>query len=387
MGVISSLGIGVEENRLSLKQSKSGLRPMQYLDSVFQNQFYTGEVPYSTQDLQNKTRLFADKDYYRALYLAAIAIEELITQISIPKSKISIFSGTTTAGVTRTEQEYSAFSKNQTQPSVFLANMADCGSINRYLIEKFNFAPYNFTISTACSSASNAILLAVNKIRSGQIDFAICGGVDSLSRFTMNGFNSLKNMSAEPCKPFDRDRSGLNLGEAAAYLLLCKSDIADHLGLKKIATISGGGNANESYHMTGSDPRGTGALKSMERALARAGLSTSEIDHIHAHGTATTDNDIAEGNAIRSLFGEKAVFSSTKGLTGHTLAASGALNLIFSIIGIQENIIWGNQGFNNPDPDHGMIPVLENTKVDLKHIMVNSFGFGGNNTSIIISKA
>lgn len=386
MGLISALGTGVEENRLSLLQGISGLRPMSTLDSVFQKLAFVGEIPFNNAELKGISHQFSDDDYYRSLYMAGIAVNEILADLPVNRKNIHLFTGTTTAGVTKTEQEYKRFIFNQAIPSRNLASLADCGSINRILIEKYQFANYNYTISTACSSASNAILMAAQRIKSGQLDFAICGGVDSLSLFTLNGFNSLKNMSLEPCKPFDKYRSGLNLGEAAAYILICNAELASKWNLEPMAILSGGGNANESYHMTGSDPAGAGAQAAMQKALNDAHLNAAEINYINAHGTATLDNDIAEGNAIKSIFGSNASFSSTKAYTGHTLAASGAVNLIFSLLGMQEGIVWANLGFSEPDETHMMVPVLKNSRQNMNHIMVNSFGFGGNNTSIIISK-
>ena len=155
---------------------------------------------------------------------------------------------------------------------------------------------------------------------------------------------------------------------------------------RPLAILRGGANANETYHVTGSDPEGSGAYQVMKRALAVAGLDAVMVDYVHAHGTATRDNDLAEGRAVRKLFGDGAIFVSTKGYTGHTLAASGALNAVISLLGLNTNNIWGNINFKDEDPEIGISPLKDTLDRPHKNIMINSFGFGGNNCSLVISR-
>src|SRR5690606_8400871 len=189
------------------------------------------------------------------------------------------------------------------------------------------------TISTACSSSANSIMMAAQMIEDGLLRCAVAGGTDALSRFTLNGFNTLMIVDKELCQPFDKHRRGLNLGEGAAYLLIMSEALADELQLQKIAFVSGYANANDAYHQTASSPEGAGNQLAMRNALVRAGLQPEDISYINAHGTGTPNNDSAECAAIQNVF-ETACppFSSTKSYTGHTLAASGAVEAVFSTL-------------------------------------------------------
>jgi 3-oxoacyl-(acyl-carrier-protein) synthase len=224
------------------------------------------------------------------------------------------------------------------------------------------------TINTACSSSANAIMYGARFIRNGKARRAIVGGVDSLAKFTINGFNALHILSKENCIPFDEDRKGLNLGEGAAFLVLEKeSDVADK---KKYAVLSGYANANDSFHASSLSDEGTGPYKAMSDALSNAKLNPSQIDFINAHGTATENNDMVESFAMLRLFEKVPAFASTKVNTGHTLG--------------QE--LYPAIHFNKAIPDTGLIPVKSYQKIPLNNIMSNSFGFGGNCTSLIFSK-
>jgi 3-oxoacyl-[acyl-carrier-protein] synthase-1 len=226
-------------------------------------------------------------------------------------------------------------------------------------------------------------------IQQGLVERAICGGCDAMSRFTVNGFLSLKNVDKEPCKPFDQNRVGLNLGEGAGYLMLEKKADAVARGATILAEFTGYSNTNDAYHPTAPSPDGAGALRAMGQALDKARLQPSDIDYINAHGTATTNNDSAEGKAIERLFGsEDVVFSSTKPYTGHTLAAAGSIEAIFSIWAMEQGLVFPNLNFTTPMEEISITPVTElREQVPINHVLSNSFGFGGNNVSLVFSKA
>ena len=241
-------------------------------------------------------------------------------------------------------------------------------------------------MSTACSSAANAIILGAQMIAHGRVDRVICGGTEALSRFTINGFNSLFILDKGHCRPFDEERQGLNLGEGAAYLILESEQAVKQSGRKPVAELKGYGNANDAFHQTASSPEGTGAWKAMHAALQSARVEGSQIGYINAHGTATENNDLSEGLAIQKIFGDHTPpFSSTKPYTGHTLAAAGSIEAVYSILALQHRVIFPNLNFNIPMKELTIVPVTELIQqVTMEHVLSNSFGFGGNTSSLLL---
>jgi len=215
----------------------------------------------------------------------------------------------------------------------------------------------------------------------------ICGGTEALSKFTINGFNALMILDPSHCRPFDNSRKGLNLGEGAAYLVLESEREAEARGATPLAEVLGYGNANDAFHQTASSPEGTGAYEAMRLALASAGISPAQIDYINAHGTATENNDLSESTGLKRIFGERVpAFSSTKPFTGHTLAAAGSIEAVYSILSIQNGIVWPNLNFSQPIIETGLTPAVAVTKQSIDRVLSNSFGFGGNTSSLIISR-
>ena len=212
------------------------------------------------------------------------------------------------------------------------------------------------------------------------------GGFDSLSKFTLNGFRSLFILSETPCKPFDKNRTGLNLGEGAAFLVLESEGTLQITGNSPICVLTGYANTNDAFHQTASSENGEGAFLCMNQALKSANLNPDDIDYINLHGTGTVNNDLSEGMALKRLFGHNLpLFSSTKSFTGHTLGAAGAIEAVFSVLSLQNNFIFPSPGFEVPmDPE--LIPVTRTRSFPgIKNIMSNSFGFGGNETTLIFS--
>jgi 3-oxoacyl-[acyl-carrier-protein] synthase-1 len=243
------------------------------------------------------------------------------------------------------------------------------------------------TISTACSSSANAVFYAARLIKNGIIDVAVAGGTDALTKFTLNGFNTLMILDEAYCKPFDEHRRGLNLGEGAGYLVLVSEKVAATLSNKPYCKLSGYANANDAYHQTASSPDGTGSYMAMQGALAKSGLEPADIDYINLHGTGTPNNDSSEGIAIKRLF-EPAYppMSSTKSFTGHTLGASGGIEAVFSALAIKHGIVYPNLRFETQMNELPFIPEREFSKGgNIRNVMSNSFGFGGNCTSLIFS--
>ena len=245
---------------------------------------------------------------------------------------------------------------------------------------------YRTTISTACSSGANSIIHGIRLIRHGIIDRAIVGGTDALTKFTLNGFNSLMILDKNPCKPFDENRKGLNLGEAAGFIVIESEKSLKNKSKQAYCKLSGFANANDAFHQTASSPKGDGAYNAMKHALTMSGLLPEDIDYINAHGTGTKNNDLTEGKAILRLFGDQIPkFSSTKAFTGHTLGASAAIEAIFSCLSIVNGIVYPNLNFEHPISDINIKPEVEISDEEIKNVISNSFGFGGNNTSLIFS--
>ena len=208
-----------------------------------------------------------------------------------------------------------------------------------------------------------------------------------MSRFTLNGFKSLYILSHDICKPFDKYRKGLNLGEGAGFVVLESEDLLMKTGNNPLCRLSGYANMNDAFHQTASSPNGEGAYLTMGKAIERAGIKTSDIDYINMHGTGTDNNDLSEGMALKRLFGDNTPpFSSTKSYIGHTLGAAGGIEAVFSVLSITENLIFPNLFFSEPIAELGFSPVTDIISgVCINNVLSNSFGFGGNNASLVFS--
>jgi 3-oxoacyl-(acyl-carrier-protein) synthase len=265
----------------------------------------------------------------------------------------------------------------------------ECGSVTELVADQLGITDFITTISTACSSSANAIFYAARLIKNDVIDVAIAGGTDSLTKFTLNGFNTLMILDKEFCKPFDEHRAGLNLGEGAGYLVLVSEKVAKTLTNAPCCKLSGYNNSNDAFHQTASSPDGTGSFMAMQGALEKSDLNPADIDYINLHGTGTPNNDSSEGAALSRIFAAGyPPMSSTKSFTGHTLGASGGIEAVFSVLAIKHGIIYPNLRFT--EQMEGMLFEPETkflTGQKIENVMSNSFGFGGNCTSLIFSKS
>src|SRR5690606_29440033 len=237
--------------------------------------------------------------------------------------RTGFFSANTVGGMDLTEQVYHDFINDIIETEFSNIINHECGAVTELVAKHFGLNAFTTTISTACSSSANSIMMAAQMINNGMLDIAIAGGADSMSKFTLNGFNTLMILDKEPCQPFDNNRRGLNLGEGAGYVLLMSEKAMQQCGAKGICIVSGYANANDAYHQTASSPDGTGNKLAMSNALKKAGLQPADIDYINLHGTGTANNDSSEGKAVAAIFeGCIPKASSTKGFTGHTLGAA-----------------------------------------------------------------
>ena len=387
LGVISAIGNSVAENRVSLRQGKSGISRLEMFPSKFSGTLPVGEIKISNEALKEKLNA-PEPGVTRTTLLALHAIKEALadsglSNYDISSSETAFVGASTVGGMCLTDEMY-LDSQKDTPGSEYLASY-DFGTTGMYLQNYFSIGGPVNTINTACSSSANAIMYGARLIRSGRASRAIVGGFDSLAKFTINGFNALHILSPEHCTPFDEGRMGLNLGEGAAFLVLEKEEDATR---KKIyASLSGYSNANDAFHASSLSDNGDGPYKVMKDALASAKLYPSQIDFINAHGTGTENNDKVESIAMLHLFERVPAFTSTKANTGHTLGAAGAIEAAFCILNLTEQELYPGLHFTNPITTTGLVPFQLYKKTSLTHIMSNSFGFGGNCSSLIFSKA
>lgn len=389
MGIISAIGNNVAENYDALINEKKGITRIDNIETIQRDEIMVGEVKFTNDALIAQLNIPPENNYSRTAMLGAIAAKEAFSNAGISdieKYKTGIISGTSVGGMDMTEKYYYEYLTDTATQRYIESHHA--GDSTQKIAEQLGIdGSLVTTISTACSSAANAIMFGARLIKSGKLDRVLVGGADCLSKFTINGFKTLMILSDTFNTPFDENRKGLNLGEAAAFLMLESDSVVKAENKKVLAYVKGYGNANDAFHQTASSDHGDGATLAMEKALKVANLKPSEIDYINAHGTATGNNDLSEGRAILQVFGGNLPeFSSTKAYTGHTLAAAGAIEAVYSVLALQNNIIFPNLNFKTPMKEFSMVPQTELKQKELKTVLSNSLGFGGNCSTVIFSK-
>ena len=384
MGLVSALGRGVDAHRSALETGQTGLGPAHLLDSRYASQMTFGELGEDSKVLSDIVGIDG-LPTSRTTLLAMIACTEAIDQSGLSKDELAstdtaLISASTVGGMRQTHKLY-ADTMSADISSPYAITYATSRHTMR-LAEHFGIRGLTDTFNTACSSSANAIMFGARLICSGRARRAIVGGSDALAAFTVNGFNALMILSDEPCRPFDINRKGLNLGEGAAYLVLEHEDICrDKPG---IAEICGYGNACDAYHASSTSDEAWGPFHAMDKALKVAGVSPAMIDYVNTHGTGTEINDRTESTAMHRVFGKPPLYNATKSYTGHTLGAAGSLEAVFTLISMEQGRVYPSLNCTEPLDDHG--PVLETTSKDIQHAMSNSFGFGGNCTSLVFSR-
>lgn len=389
MGIISSIGNTLEDNLLALLNSKKGIAPIVNINTRHKNDIKVGEVLQTNTQLAEGLNLPKKHNYSRTALLGCIAAKQAVKHANITDIeayKTGLISSTSVGGMDLTEKYFQNYNANA-ENRQFISSHHAVDSTEK-IAEQLGVTEFTTTISTACSSAANAIMLGARLIKSGQLDRVIVGGTDGLAKFTINGFKTLMILSDTDCTPFDANRKGLNLGEAAAYLVLESDAVVKANNKTVLAYLAGYGNANDAFHQTASSENGEGAFLAMSKALKVAELNPEHINYINAHGTATANNDLSEGKAIQRLFKNTVpYFSSTKAFTGHTLAAAGAIEAVYSVLALQNNVIFPNLNFKTAIPELEMVPVTKVIKKPLEYVLSNSFGFGGNCSTLIFSKS
>ncbi|MBO4761745.1 MAG: beta-ketoacyl-[acyl-carrier-protein] synthase family protein [Bacteroidales bacterium] len=381
MGVICAIGNDSQSVLDSLKRKESGIGPMKYLQSVHTD-IPVGEVKLSTGQMRQMLGITGDNPVSRTSVMGAIAVREALSQAGIKNlegKRVALISGTT-VGVMDVTEQY--FERMKTEPELqYLPHSNECGRSTHEIAEYSGLGNARCcTICTACSSALNAIMLGADMLKNDEADIVIAGGSEPLSRYHLNGFNSLMILDRQRCRPFDETRAGLNLGEGAAFVVLEK-DVPDAL-----AYVSGYANRCDAFHQTATSKDGDGAYLAMSGALAMAGIRPEDIKYINAHGTGTPDNDASETAAFRRVFGDRLPdMSSTKSYTGHTTSASGSVEAVICILAMLNDFVPASLGWSKMIPG-GYVPTMGRSGADLDYVMCNSFGFGGNDSSMILSK-
>lgn len=385
IGIISAIGSTLTANRSALRSGMTGIGYDTSLASRYAGRLPFGAIGTETGEWREKFQV-ADPGVTRTSLLALHAFTEAITDAGLDGDalrdpRVALVGATTVGGMCLTDELY----RDTTLPcngSPFLSSY-DCASVHLFLQSRFRMKGLATTINTACSSSANAIQFGARLIRNGLATTVIAGGADSLAKFTVNGFQALQILSPDPCRPFDRNRAGLNLGEGAAFLVL--EGEATLAGKAPYAELTGYSNTNDAFHPSALSLEGDGPYLAMEGALRSAGLHPAEIDFINTHGTATENNDEAESRAMLRLFGDLPPFVSTKSYTGHTLGAAGAIEAVYSILSIRHQELYAGLNFDEPMPDLGLQPVRQYRTQVIRYAMSNSFGFGGNCTSLVFS--
>ena len=387
-GIISAIGDNVQECLSSLENENVGMGKITHLETIYKEQLPAAEVKHTNGELAQMSGL--SPKLSRTALLSMIAAREAIIDAQIPDFAAlhtGFISANTVGGMDLTEDFFATFLSDKNSGRLNTVVNHECGSITELVANQLGIKDYVTTISTACSSSANAIFFGARLIKHGMLDVVVAGGADALTRFTLNGFNSLMILDSEYCKPFDENRKGLNLGEGAGYIVLVSEKVAESMNKIPYGVLSGYCNRNDAYHQTASSPEGRGSYFAMQGALEMSGLKPSDIDYINLHGTGTQNNDLAEGTAIQRLFEPHyPKMSSTKSFTGHTLGACGGIEAAFSVLALKHGVVYPNLRLQTPITD---FPFAVETSFlreqSIHHVLSNSFGFGGNCTSLIFS--
>lgn len=390
LGMASAIGFDVQQSLNTLRNSKSGVAAIRYLDTRYRGSVLAGEVKAFNEELGKMLQIEDVRAHSRTALLGMMAAREAYYHAQLEDDadlRTGIISATSVGGIDKSELFYEEYLKDPQSGDLRSIICHDCGDSTEKIADDLNISDHVTTISTACSSSANAMIMGARLIKSGQVDRVLVGGTDALTRYTLNGFNALRIIDSNWCRPFDQNRNGLNLGEAAAFLVLESEKAVVQSKKTPLCELAGYGNANDAYHQTASSPEGIGAMKAMEIALKQGGLVPKQIDYINAHGTATLNNDMSEGMAIKNLFRDYLPkFSSTKSFTGHTLAAAGAVEAVISVLSLHHHLLIPNLNFKEPIAELAIAPIAkleEGTAV--RSILSNSFGFGGNCSAMIFS--
>ena len=383
----SCLGRGLDATRDALRSARSGLAPCTF--ETVELDTWVGEVaavdaeplPDALADYACRnnrlTRMGLETDGFGDRVREAVA--------RYGKARVGVFLGTSTSGILETEL---AYRRRDPETGALPDDFVYRATHNSFSLAEFTRAYFGLegmamAISTACSSSAKVFAAAARQLELGTIDAAIVGGVDTLCLTTLYGFASLQLTSSHPCRPYDAARDGISIGEGAGFALLERAAKP----APGSVLLLGAGESSDAYHMSSPHPEGLGAKLAMEAALKSAGLLPADIDYINLHGTSTPANDAAEGRAVAALFGGRVPCSSTKGATGHTLGAAGAVEAAICALALTDGLMPGSPGTTTPDPAIPVHYLLEPRSGSVRRVLSNSFGFGGSNCSLVFGVA
>ncbi len=385
LGAVSAIGCGVEENIDALRHYRHGLGKVSLFETSLD--VPVGEVKLDNETLAETLSLNRHFPYSRTFLLGLLAAREACSDAGIETGmkRTGFISGTSVGGMDRSEVFYESFRNDPEQGDIRLTASHDCADSTLRMAKLLGIIGFTTTISTACSSAANAILLGARLINSGRLDTVIAGGTDALCRFTLNGFNSLKILDKELCRPYDNSRAGLNLGEGAGYIVLQNEKA---MRRQPYCRLTGYANTNDAFHQTGSSPEGNGAFRAMNEAITMAGITPDEVSYINVHGTGTPLNDLSESRAMLRLFKNHVPpFASVKGYIGHALGGSEGIEAVYSALCVARGIVLPNLRFTTPIEETMLTPVVRYSEGNpIRHVLSNAFGFGGNETSLLFSQ-
>ncbi|HLJ39391.1 MAG TPA: beta-ketoacyl-[acyl-carrier-protein] synthase family protein [Steroidobacteraceae bacterium] len=384
----SCLGRGLDPTLAALAAGRTGLKPCAFETVTLET--FVGEVagvdeerlPAGFEEFECRNNRLA------YLGLRQDGFDEAVRAAAgrLGRARIGVWLGTSTSGILETEL---AYRRRAPGTGALPGDFRYRGAHNTFSVAAFVQRALRLegpaaVISSACSSSAKVFASARRAIEAGMVDAAVVGGVDSLCLTTLYGFHSLQLVARNPCRPFDAEREGLSIGEAAAFALL---EPADRKLSAPAVLLLGTGESSDAWHMSAPHPEGRGAGAAMRQALAAASLDAAQIDYINFHGTGTASNDAAEARAVAAVLGTKVPGSSTKGATGHTLGAAGALEAVICALALRQGLLPGGVNTISLDPQLKVNYLRESRHARLDAVMSNSFGFGGSNCSLVLGKA
>ena len=376
----TALGAGVASLLAALRDERSGLAPVRFMGTLLPT--WTGEVEGVDAVALPEASLAFDCRNNRLAWLG-LRQDGFITSVEQAKARwgshrVAVLLGTSTSGLLQTELAYRERDASGALPAGFdYERTQNTQSLGAFVAQALGLHGPAWVVSTACSSSAKVFGSAARLIEAGLVDAAVVGGVDSLCLSTLYGFNSLELLSAQICRPWDAARDGLSIGEAAAFALVERTSEAPQ------GWLLGVGESNDGHHMSTPHPEGAGAIAAMRAALTDAALQPADIGYINLHGTATPSNDAAEDHAVGSVFGSATPCSSTKGATGHTLGAAGAVEAVIALLALRHGLLPAGLNVTQPDPALTLDYLRANRHAPLRAVLSNSFGFGGSNASLV----
>jgi 3-oxoacyl-[acyl-carrier-protein] synthase II len=383
LGVVSPFGAGVKTFWEGISSGSCAIRPITLIETEGFRCRIAAEVPAGITGSGRRSR--ADR-------IALAAAREALDDAGIGRAEradAALIVGAVGGGMMETEAWY--WQRTRAGAAPMPAALTSCfpSSHADVVGSALGLGGPRETIVTACSSGAGSLALAADLVADGVVPLAVAGGVDALTRICFMGFNALKLLDPAPCRPFDRDRRGMSLGEGAAFVVLEDPRRAKARRARVYAELAGYGMTGDAYHVTAPHPEGEGMARAMRDALAQAGVAPADIGYVNAHGTATLQNDRIEARAMRAVFGEgKVLVSSNKSMIGHTMAAAGSLEAVATVLSLLHELVPPTARLENVDPEIGFDCVPHTAReVAFEHAISNSFGFGGQNVTLLFRRA